>query len=85
MPKPPSGEDSEAPAFGRSAWEEGLRSSLPRSQGKAFERSCPTAEAERALEGGRSGGHRPRDDFGHPRHGLSGEMKALKTADPSGA
>jgi len=85
MPKPPSGENSEAPAFGRSAGEEGLRSSLLRSQGKAFERSCPTTEVERALEGGRSGGHRPWEGFGRPRHGLSGEIKALETADPSGA
>jgi len=85
MPKLPDGEDSEAPAFGRSAGEEGLRGLLLRSQGKAFERSCPTTEAGRALKGRRSGGHRPRDGFGYPRHGLSGEINALKTADPSGA
>jgi hypothetical protein len=85
MPRLPDGEDSEAPAFGRSAGEEGLRSSLLRSQGKALERSCPTTEAERALKGRRSGGQRPWDDFGHPRHGLSGEIEALESADPSGA
>jgi hypothetical protein len=85
MPRSPTGENSEAPAFGRSAREEGLRSSLLRSQGKAFERSCPTTGTEKALKGRRSGGHRPRDGFGRPRHGLSGEIKALKTADPSGA
>jgi hypothetical protein len=85
MPRSPPGDTPKHPPSGEVHGRRGCEACRCARKARRSSGSDPTAETGRALKGRRSGGHRPRDGFGHPWYGLSGKLKALKLADPSGA